>query len=86
MIATEFWGVKERKTGRTLWTAETCRLCRKVVGPALFRFLGAQRNCTVLVSCVKFSTNKSVARQNRKAVTRGGSLPTPKRSEKSTRL
>jgi len=65
MIAVEFWGVKARKTGRTLWTADTCRRFRRVAAAAVLDGTVQKENCTVLVSCVKFSTNKSVARQNR---------------------
>ena len=67
MIAAGFWGVKARKTGRTLWTAETCRYCRKGARPLLSSQTVQKEHCTVLVSCVKFTTNNSVTRQNREA-------------------
>ena len=45
MIATEFWGVKVRKTSETLWSAGICRRTRELARP--WTFLPVVRKETV---------------------------------------
>jgi len=54
MIAVDFWGVKARKSPHYHHFAEPCRYG--------ILALYAETICTILPSCVKFSTNKSFAR------------------------
>ena len=65
MIAVEFWGVKARKPQYRRNFAAALMLSLAQVFLTLIRFC-MERNCTRPASCVKFTTNKSFARQNRK--------------------
>jgi len=59
MIAAGFWGVKVRKPQHRRGFAD---------GPRAPKFYGD--TCTRFASCVKFNTNQSFARLNRKAKVR----------------
>jgi hypothetical protein len=66
MIAAEFWGVKARKKRQNSLDGRDLSPLSGSRPVAIFARL-YRENCTLLASCVKFTTNKSVARQNRKA-------------------